>query len=128
MSENDKLTRNQRRAIPALLSHRSISEAAESIGLADRTIYRYLEEKHFREALTEAERASIDEAGLRLLGGQDKALSVLEGIMDNPRADNSNRRLAAKGWLDLVLKWRELWNVEDRLEALEKAVYHETNN
>ena len=117
----EKLTRNQVRAIAALIEHRSITAAADAIGITDRTIYRYLEDASFRQELTKAEKGLIDSAGIRLLGGQDKALQALEDLIASNNL--TNKRLAAVTWLNYVLKWRELRNVEDRLAELERRVF-----
>lgn len=119
-----QMPRNQARALAALLEHRSIKAAAEACGLNERTIRRYLEGPEFRRALARAESDTIDEAGRRLLGGQDAALDALEELITG--ADNdANRRLAAVAWLDFALRWRELKNIEQRLTELEGYIYGE---
>lgn len=122
MSEIVGLNRNQKCAIAALLKHRTITAAAAAIGLNDRTIYRYLEDSAFRQVLTQAESELIDEAGRRLISGQDGALDALQELISNAEKD-SDRRLAAKDWLSFTLAFRELKNIETRLGILEAALY-----
>ena len=122
MTENARLNRNHRRAIVALLQHKTILAASESIGLNERTLRRYLEDPAFRQALTQAESDTIDEAGRRLLSGQDQALDALEDLITEAEKD-SDRRLAAQAWLDFALRWRELKNIEERLTELERLTY-----
>jgi len=125
MSGNDKnneLNPNQKRAIPALLTHGSVAAAAETLGLSEKTLYRYLENETFKRALNFAVKGLIDSAGVRLAAGQDGALDTLETIMYNARRD-SDRRLAAVNWLTFAVKWRELENVEGRLARLEELVF-----
>ena len=122
MSENVGLNRNQKRAIAALLKHRTITAAAAAIGLNDRTIYRYLEDPVFKQALTQAESDLINEAGRRLISGQDAALDALQELISAAEKD-SDRRLAAQAWLDFCLRWRELKNIESRLAVLEAVIY-----
>ena len=45
------MTRGQRRALAALLAHSTIAEAATAAGLGERTVYRYLADAAFRDAL-----------------------------------------------------------------------------
>jgi hypothetical protein len=121
MSQNVPLNRNQKRAIRALLQHKTIGGAADAIGLNRRTITRYLEDPAFRHALTQAESDLIDEAGRRLISGQDEALDALQELISKAEKD-SDRRLAAQAWLDFTLRWRELINVEERLTALQANI------
>ena len=123
MSENVRISRNQRRALAALLSHKSIIDAAAACNLSDKTMQRYLGDPLFKQALAQTESDLIDQAGRRLLAGQDQALDTLDR-MTIQAAKDSDRRLASVAWMDLVLKWRELRNVEQRLSDLEKAVYN----
>lgn len=118
------LSSRENKALAALLASRSTVEAAEACGLAPRTLARYLEKPEFRAALLAKETEAINNAGRRLLDGQEMALDALEGIILNSRREG-DRRLAAVAWMDLVLKWRELRNVELRLSALESEVFGE---
>ena len=117
----NNLSVNQKRALASLMETKTVTAAAEAVGLTRKTIYQYLQDPNFRAALTNAERGLIDGAGVRLLAGQEKALDTLEGLMDD--TDPTNKRLAAVAWLNYALKWRELRNIEDRLGDLEKAVF-----
>jgi hypothetical protein len=119
-----RLSRNQRRAIAALLQHRTITAAAAAIGLNEKTVRRYLENLDFQQALTQAESDTIDEAGRRLLSGQDQALDALEDLILGAEKE-SDRRLAAKDWLSFTLAFRELKNDETRLAVLEEVVYYQ---
>lgn len=123
MSKN-VLSRNQKRALAALLEHRTITAAAEACGLTTKTLSRYLDDPIFRAELSQAEAELIDEAGRTLIKGQPTALKTLYDLMT--KAENeSTRRLAAASWMDLCLRWRELGSIENRITELEKAVYHD---
>lgn len=123
-----ELSPRQRRAIAALLSEPDVKAAAKAANIGYRTINRWLAElPEFRAALTQAEGATIDAAGRRLLAGQDSALNVLAEIMDNHDNRPGDRMRAAAAWLDFALRWRELRNVEERLADLEAAVYGKHN-
>jgi hypothetical protein len=122
MAKNVTLSRNQRRALAAILANRTITEAAQACGLSEKTLYRYCENPAFRAALSSAEMATIDQAGRILLDGQFSALATLNDIRRNGQRD-SDRRLAAQAWMDLTLRWRELRNVEQRITDLEAALY-----
>lgn len=121
MSEN-VLSRNQRRALAALLEHRTITRAAEACGLSTKTLSRYMADPIFRVELANRESALIDEAGRVLIGGQLMALQTLADLMKKARHEGT-RRLAAATWMDLCLRWRELRNIEERLSKLEAEAW-----
>ena len=121
---SQKITRNQRKAIAALLEYPTIEQAAGAIGVNPRTVFRWLDDTDFRLALGQAEGASLDRITRRLLVLGDQAVNVLEDIMSNPTQKGcSNRRLAATTILDQLLKLRELRNIEGRLSDLEAAIF-----
>ena len=120
MSQN-VLSRNQRRAMAALLEHRTITQAAEVSGLARKTLSRYLGDPVFRAELADQESNLIDEAGRVLVSGQMQALQTLANLMKSGRSETT-RRLAAATWMDLCLRWRDL-KIEQRISDLEIATY-----
>ena len=123
MSKN-VLSRNQKRALAALLEHRTITQAAEACGLTTKTLSRYMADPVFRSEMANRESELIDEAGRVLIGGQMAALQTLARLMKNAEAE-STRRLAAANWMDLCLRWRELKNVEERITNLERVIYEQ---
>jgi len=120
MSQIDGLSSKQRKAIAALLSSRTIEDAAKAIAITSRTIYRWMESNEFRNALLEAEGLAVDVATRRLIGGNDVALDTLADLMVKAESE-SVRRQAASDWLTHLIKMRELRNIEKRLTALEAA-------
>ena len=123
MAENgSRLSAKQHRAISALLTSKSVTEAAVATGQGERTIYRWLSEPDFRQALSAAEGDLIDVATRRLLQLQGGALDTLEALLsDDTDASAGVRLRAAQITLDHLLKLREMRDVEQRLQALEAA-------
>lgn len=124
MAENgSKLSAKQHRAITALLTSKSVTEAATATGQGERTIYRWLSEPAFRQALSAAEGDLIDVATRRLLQLQGSALDTLEALLLGGDTDVSAgvRLRAAQVTLDHLLKLREMRDIEQRLAALEAA-------
>ena len=121
---SEKLTRNQKRAIKALMQYPTVDQVAGVIGVNPRTIHRWLDLPDFRRELASSEGASLDRVTRRLLMLSDKAINSIEDIIDYPdQPGASNKRLAAQAILDQVVKLRELRNVESRLSDLEKAIF-----
>ena len=101
--------------IVALMTHRTIREAAESIGITDRTIYARMRNVEFEQAYkcarTDLLRASVAEIGTRV---QD-ALTVISDIMHSEDASAQVRLNAAS----MLLNYSE--KAQDRLRAEEVA-------
>jgi hypothetical protein len=122
-TQPSELTPTKRRAIVALLAERDTRSAAKAAKVPERTMWRWLAEPAFRQELRQAEGEAIDEVTRRLIGLQGKALDTLEMTIDTltPLQEGARVR-AALGLGTLLLKLRELRNVEERLTALEAAV------
>ena len=115
-----ELSAKQHRTISALLSTKSVIEAAAATGQGERTIYRWLSEPDFRQALSAAEGVLIDVATRRLLQLQGGALDTLEALLGGDADISAGVRLrAAQVVLDHLLKLREMRDIEQRLAALE---------
>lgn len=123
MAENGRQTREltpaQRRAVAALLTERNTRAAAEKAKVAERTLYRWLADARFTQALTEAEGEVIAGATRRLLQLQDLAIDAVDVIFQDKDAAPAAKLRAAALVIDGLLKLRELRNVERRLAALE---------
>ncbi len=114
------LTTLQKKAIAALLSTRTVEQAAEKAGCSDRAIYGWpAKDEAFKRELAVAEGQAIDRATRQLIALQDGAISVFVQILANREASDSVRLRAAQSILDYLLKLRELRNVESRLAKLE---------
>ena len=121
MNKTGALSAKQTAVITALLETRTVADAAAKTGTPARTIYRWLLDPDFKQALQVAESGMIDEAVRRLLGMQQTALTALQVVMMSKDTPPGARVAAARTVLDSMLKLRELRTVEDRLTALEQA-------
>jgi hypothetical protein len=119
------ISAKQQRAIMALLSTKSIAEAAQQAKIGERTLWRWLGDPMFRVYLAGAEADMLDAATRRLLQLQDGAIETVKTIMQDSEASAGVRLRAAQAVLDYLLKLRELRNVEQRLTALEMAYARE---
>ena len=121
---SEKLTRNQRKAINALLKYPTVEQAAGAIGVNPKTVFRWLDDTTFRLALSQAEGEALDKIGRRLLVMSEQALSAIQDIIDDPKKPgNTNLRLAAALILNQTMRLRELRNIESRLADLERSVF-----
>ncbi len=116
MSLNNK----QLKAIPILISCDTVEEAARQIGVAKTTLYAWMEKDEFNQAVTSARRKLLDKAMHKMLNISMKAVITLEKLLD--AESESVRRAAANDVLGHLLKYKELSEIEDRLESVEKIV------
>jgi type II secretory pathway component GspD/PulD (secretin) len=116
-----KFDRKKEDAIAALLSHRNIDDAAAAIGIAPRTLLRWMEEPEFDAAYREARRTAFRQSIGRLQLAASAAVSTLLKIMIDPNAPASTRVRAADSVLDHAGKAIELDDIESRVAALEQA-------
>ena len=114
-----ELTPQQHRAVSALLSTKSVAEAAAIVHTHERTLFRWLSEPGFRAALSASEGEMIDAATRRLLLLQAGAIEAFEKVLSDPEAGHAMRIKAASEVLNMLLKLRELRNLELRINRLE---------
>jgi transposase-like protein len=116
-----KLPRKQEAAIAALLSHRSIEEAANSIGVSPNTLRRWLEIPHFKEAYLQARRDAVSHAYARLQQNSGAAGSLLMKLLADATTTASTRVQAARSILEFASKSLETEDLLLRLARLEKS-------
>ena len=117
----EKLGRKQEDAIAALLSQRSIDEAARSCGVGARTLIRWLKLPEFNAAYRDARRAAVSQSVARLQQATGAAVSTLLKVMIDPSTPASTKVRAADSVLDHSAKAIEIEDLEVRLTELERA-------
>ena len=119
MSEQGKmLTRNQDAAIGALLSQPTIAAAAQSVGLNEKTIRRWLKEPGFLASYRAARRDALEHC-LALL--QKAGSAAVGALLQSLQAESEAVRLrAACAILDYSLKGTEILDLEARIAVLEQ--------
>ena len=99
------ISTKQRRAISALLTSTSVVEAAKITNVSVRTLHRWIaEDKQFKEALYHAEEQLIDNATRRLINLQNKALNVLDDLLESE--SEPVKRLTAVNILKFSFEFR----------------------
>src|ERR1022692_177748 len=76
-----KFGRKKEEAIAALLTHRTIEEAARSLDIATKTLLRWMKEPEFDAAYRSAKRAAFEQSIARLHHLSSAAVSTLGKIM-----------------------------------------------
>lgn len=116
-----KFGRKKEQAIAALLSHRSIEEAAKATGISAATLKRWTQLPEFKAAYYQARREVVFQTNARLQQNSGVAASVLFKLMADPATPASVRARTAQCILECANKSLELEDMEMRLAALEAA-------
>jgi hypothetical protein len=104
--------------IAELAAGKSIREAAEAAGIAERTAHRRLADAGFKVRIMEARASAVASATAQLLSGMGKASSVLNLLLAS--SDPNIQHRAAVKLIELSVKLNTITEMERRLEQLER--------
>ena len=116
-----KFGRKKEEAVAALLSHRSVEEAARAINLNPNTLLRWLQIPEFRDAYRKARREAVQQAVARLQQATGAAGLTILKLMTDPNVPAAVRLRAAECVFDHAIKAIELEDIEVRVAELERA-------
>jgi len=116
-----KFTRKMEEAAAAMLTQRTLEDAARSVGIGTQTLLRWQKEPEFQLAYREARRAAFGQSIARLQQASSAAVSVLIKVMADPASPPSTRVRAADSVLDHAAKAIEIEDIEIRVADLERA-------
>ncbi len=115
-----KFGRKKEDAIAAMLTRRTIEEAAESVNISKQTLLRWLKIPEFRVALLDARRQAFSQANARLQQAASAAVTTLVKIMLDPQEPAAARVRAADRVLERAREGIQFEDLEIRLDALEQ--------
>jgi hypothetical protein len=116
-----KFTRKKEQAIIALLTNRSIEEAAKSIDIGTQTLLRWMKVPEFQTAYREAKREAYGQSIARMHYLTSAAVSTLGKIMLDSKTPPATRVRAADSLLDHTAKAIEHEDIEARVADLARA-------
>jgi stalled ribosome rescue protein Dom34 len=122
MSQNvaEELTTDQRRAIGALLTEKSLTDAAEVSKVNRRTLQRWLKEEPFKAALNEASVQVLDQAIRKMTDLLGAATEVLADAMNSVKM--AERLRAVDILLNSYPAIRQSGIIQAQLEELAERV------
>lgn len=115
------MTKNQERALAALMIYRTKEEAALAAGITARTLRQYFHDEEFMAEYRQAFGNMIEESTRQAQRALSPALKAVREICEDQKAPVMARIAAARTLLEYTLKLTELADIEQRLEALENA-------
>ncbi|KPL20030.1 MAG: hypothetical protein AMJ92_00050 [candidate division Zixibacteria bacterium SM23_81] len=113
-------------AIVALLSHRSVGEAAQAVGIGETTLYRWLQDSVFQEAYRDAKFEVVQQALSQLQQTCGEAADVLREIMKDQEVPPYTRVVAARTILETSIRAVEIDTLVARIEKLEQFIEEQT--
>ena len=116
-----KFGRKQEEAILALLTQKNTEEAARSIGIGPKTLFRWQQIPEFRAALRKARRDAVAQSTARLQQATSAAATTLLKVMVDQATPASTKVRAAECILNHAQKAIELEDIEARVSELERA-------
>jgi hypothetical protein len=122
---SEALTRKQQHAILALLSNRSVEDAARACNTPVRTIFRWLKDPEFDSAYRAAKKAAFGQGVARLHHLTSAAVSTLGKVMLDAGTPPATKVRAADTILNHTVRAIELEDLEARLAELERAAQSE---
>jgi transposase-like protein len=116
-----KFGRKKEDAIVALLTTRTVEEAARAVGISTKTLLRWMKELEFDTAYRAAKRAAFGQSIARLHQLTSAAVTTLGKVMLEPGTPPATRVRAADSILDHTTKAIEIESIEARVAELERA-------
>jgi hypothetical protein len=115
------LSAKQKKLIQALLASKSVADAAEQIGMCERTVRRWMQQAEFRAAYEAAATELFNRIVGRITQVASRAVDVLDTTMLDARTSAGTRVRAALGLLRLCTDLR-IGDVLARMDELERSI------
>lgn len=112
----------QLRAIASLAEGKSIAEVARLIHRSRKTIHSWLHDSEFEKELSRLQSLVFGDLSRRLGGLGDSAITVLQALLSQAQRGDSVKKSASVAVLELLLKYRQVTDLEERLSNLERIV------
>jgi transposase-like protein len=119
------LTSRQQQAIQAIVATGDVTIAAQSVGVNRATLYRWMKQPAFVQAVHAAEADAVEDLSRMLVRLGRTAVATLARAMTDPATPPATKVRAADATLSRLLQLRELATLEQRVAALEASVGHE---
>jgi len=117
---NEKLTTRQIKALPILAGAATHADGCQRAGVSRNTFYKWLHDPAFKAELAKLRDRIVADGMDVLKGNFEKAIGTLVELL---KTENEElRRRTATNIIDYVLKVKELNDIEQRLDAIEKEI------
>ena len=110
----------QRKALEVLITTGEITQAAAAANVARKTVYAWLNEPEFKQALADAESLALESISRALLALGEQATDTLRAAMADKAAPAATRVRAADITLARLENMRQLAEFDARLKVIEE--------
>jgi DNA-binding MurR/RpiR family transcriptional regulator len=124
----EKQTRKQDLAILALLTEKTLKDAAEKAGIGEATLWRWMQQDSFKEKYQDAKRETVSHVTARLRHSMTIAVDALVSMAENPKTPAMARASAARTLLEYGFKAHEMEDLQGRVEQLEEQFKESEGN
>ena len=114
------LSHRQQSALPVIAATPTLAQAARSSGIAESTLYRWLEDDEFRDELTRLRREAAELAKRELQGIMLRSVSVLSDALEHP--DIAMRLRAARYGMAFAVQISEVEKLRADLQSVEDGI------
>ena len=121
MEEKKTLTHKQLKSIPVLLTEPNYEAARAKLGIGQTTLYRWLGDENFKNALAQERNKVSNDALSRLKTCLSQAVETLYDIMTRSASEQA-RRQASESMIRYAMKGYEIQNINERIERIEKIL------
>jgi hypothetical protein len=123
MTQTVALSQNKRRALEAMLSHPSITSAADACKLNRSTLHRYLKDPVFVAELRRRQQIILTSVTSALVGLACEPIDTMRDLLADPDVPASVKARVALGWLAILDKRVDQDVLLERLTQLEAALH-----
>ena len=127
-NQGEKLTPKKRLFVGALAVSATVKSAAQSVGVGERTAWRYMGDPAVRAAIAERQSAVLAQVTDGVLSDMSAARELLLKMMGDPAVSDGVRVRAALGVLEVGLRLFEMISLNDRVAELERQVLNGQHN
>lgn len=121
------LSDKQRKAIPIILSAKSISKGCEKVGVSRQAFYDWIEMPVFRREFQRQREIMVEEAFSSLQASLADAVSTLQKLLNSKGKKGEPLQFkAANAVIENVLRLTEIQGLQERILSLE-IIYAEKN-
>ena len=122
MARSGTLTPRKRRLVAAMMTSRSVAEAAETASISLRSAWRYLSEPAVKAALSAALDDALAQVTRRTVDAMAGALDTLEAVQADREASPSSKVAAARTVMTAGPRLRQETELSERVQALEEKI------
>jgi transposase-like protein len=119
----DGLRERERIAADLLAQGKTCREVAQTLGIAEKTLYNWRKKPHVQRAIYTRQQELIDGSEARGLAELPAAIATLTSIMKDPNARASDRIAASRALLNGATAYQERKLLERTISDLEAQLY-----